>query len=276
MEDGIPGELRRDRMLDLVREREFVRVADLSSIFGISEVTVRADLAHLAELGKVQRVHGGAIVRDPHLGVERTFEEAVEEFSSEKAAIGHHAASIVRSGETIILDVGSSTMAMARSLVERNDLTDVTIFTSSLPIALALEPAIPRMTVVVTGGTLRPKQHSLVDPMAGFIFDNIQATTAFLGCNGVHPDAGVTNVNLPEAGMKRKMVTAAQHTVVIADGSKLGNISVAKIADLTDIDRLITGPSAPSQVVEELRSRGVDVEIVEPDKRARTGANHSG
>jgi len=259
-------------MLSMVREREFMRVADLSSIFGISEVTVRADLALLADHGALQRVHGGAIVRDPELRLERSFEEALGENSTEKAGIGRHAAATVRSGETVILDVGTSTTAVARALVAREDLSDVTVFTSSLPIALELESAIPRITVVVTGGTLRPKQHSLVDPMAGFIFDSINASTAFIGCNGVHPESGVTNVNLPEAEMKRKMVAAAQRTVIVADGSKLGNISVAKIADLSDIDQLITGPSAPPEVVDELASLGVAVEIAEPDTRATAGA----
>ncbi len=255
-------------MLTLVREREFVRVADLSSIFGISEVTVRADLAHLAEQGYLQRVHGGAIVRGPELRLERSFEEAMDESTGEKAGIGRHAAGTIRSGETIILDVGTSTTALARAIVARQDLVDVIVFTSSLPIALELEPAIPRITVVVTGGTLRPKQHSLVDPMAGFIFENTHVSVAFIGCNGVHPEAGVTNVNLPEAEMKRKMVAAAQRTVVVADGSKLGNISVAKVVDLAAIDQLITGPSAPPHVVDELESRGVAVEIAEPDTRA--------
>ena len=87
---------------------------------------------------------------------------------------------------------------------------------------------------------------------------------------------GITNVNLPEAEMKRKMVAAAQRTVVVADGSKLGNISVAKIADLSDIDQLITGPSAPPEVVAELASRGVAVEIAESRITGTTRSHCSG
>ncbi len=265
MEEVVPAALRRERILDMVREREFVRVADLSSIFGISEVTIRTDLATLSDQQLVQRVHGGAIVRDPDSHVERSFEEAMDEFAAEKAAIGRVAAGLIRSGETAILDVGTSTAALAKAIVARESLVEVTVFTPSLTNALELEPAIPRVSVVLSGGTLRPKQHSLVDPMASFIFDNIHATTLFLGCNGVHPEGGVTNVNLPEAELKRKMVAAAQRTVVVADGSKLGNISVAKIADLSHIDQLITGTSAPPGVVAELEALGVAVEIAEPD-----------
>lgn len=267
MEEVIPAVLRRGRMLNLVREREFMRVGDLSKFFGISEVTVRADLAQLAEQGLLQRVHGGAIVRGPEPRLERTFEEALDEHSAEKAGIGRHAADLVRSGETVILDVGTSTAALARALVARQDLKDVTVITGGLSIALDLEPAIPRINVVVTGGTLRPKQHSLVNPMAGLILENINASTAFVGCNGVHPEAGITNVNIPEAELKRTIVAAAQRTVVVADGAKLGNISVAKVADLSDIDLVITSPSAPPEVVDDLIGRNVAVEIAEPENR---------
>ena len=152
MEEGIPAALRRDRTLGMVRDREFVRVADLSSIFGISEVTARADLAFLADQGLLQRVHGGAIIRDPERQVERSFEEALDEYSAEKIGIGRAAANVIRSGETAILDVGTSTAALARAIVAREDLVDVTVFTSSLTNALELEPAIPRISVVLTGG----------------------------------------------------------------------------------------------------------------------------
>ncbi len=119
---------------------------------------------------------------------------------------------------------------------------------------------------MVSGGTLRPKQHSLVDPLAGSIFENIHASTAFIGCNGVHVDAGVTNVNLPEAAMKRRMIASGQRTVIVADGSKLGNISVVKVADLTDVDLLVTSTSAPAEVIESLTRQGVAVEIAEQEK----------
>lgn len=264
----MPAELRRDRMLSMVRDRKFVKVADLSTEFGISAVTVRADLASLADQGLLQRVHGGAMVRDPRSRVERSFEEALDEFAAEKQAIGRHAARLIGNGETVILDVGTSTTAIAKALVAREDVSGVTVFTPSLTIALGLEPAIPRVRVIVTGGTLRPQQHSLVDPMAGYIFDNIHAATAYIGCNGVHPDFGVTNVNLPEAALKQKIIAAAERTVVVADGSKVGTVSVAKIADLSAIDHLITGSSAPQRVVDELGSRGLDVEIATPDPRA--------
>jgi DeoR family transcriptional regulator of aga operon len=99
----------------------------------------------------------------------------------EKALIGRAAASLLNPGETVILDVGTTTTAVARALMEREDLHDIVIFTNGLNIALELEPAIPRFTVIVIGGTLRPMQHSLVDPLAGPMLERINAHTVFLG-----------------------------------------------------------------------------------------------
>lgn len=259
----LPAALRRERIRNLVREREFVRVADMSALFGISEVTIRGDLDVLADRGDLQRVHGGAIVREPGERRERSFEESLGTNAAEKAAIGRVAAGMVSSGDTIILDVGTTTTAIARELTRREDLSDVVVITSGITIALELEPAIPRFTVVVTGGTLRPLQHSLVDPMADHVLGQVNATTAFIGCNGVHPEEGVTNVNLPEAAMKQRMVESAQSCVVVADGRKIGNISVVRIADLDSVDVVVTGSSAPTEMLDELGRRGLGVEVAD-------------
>lgn len=260
-ERTVPAELRREQILTLVRDREFVRVTDLSAMFGLSEVTIRSDLDVLADSGGLQRVHGGAIIRDPVPRQERSFEESLGAHADEKEAIGRAAAGLVSNGETVILDVGSTTSAIARALVKREDLYDVVVFTNGITPALELEAAIPRFSVIVTGGTLRPLQHSLVDPMATHILEEINVSTAFLGCNGVHPIEGVTNVNLPEAALKRLMVDAAQRCVVVADGSKIGNISVVKIADLDAVDVLVTGVSAPPEALAELERRGPSVAV---------------
>jgi DeoR family transcriptional regulator of aga operon len=97
--------------------------------------------------------------------------------------------------------------------------------------------------------------------MAGHILDQINATTAFIGCNGIHPEGGVTNVNLPEAGVKRRMMDSAQRCVVVGDGSKVGNVSVVKIAELADFDLVITGQSAPQAHVEEIHAQGIEIRI---------------
>jgi DeoR family transcriptional regulator of aga operon len=258
----IPGSLRRERMLLVIRDREYVRVGELSDTFGISQVTVRSDLDSLAARGQIHRVRGGAIPRlTPRQ--EQPFEDNFASHADEKAAIGQVAAAMVGDGETVLIDVGTTTTAAARALANRMELHDVVAFTNGLKTAFALEPAIPRITVVVLGGTLRPLQHSLVDPLATVILRQISVKTVFLGCSGVDPVGGVTNINLPEAEIKKRMLETAQRRIVLADGSKLGQIEVARLCSVNEIDMVITGRSADLAIVKTLREQGCDVLVVD-------------
>ncbi len=256
----VPASLRRERMLAEIKEREFVRVGELSSRFGVSDVTVRGDLDSLAARGKVHRVRGGAIPRlIPRQ--EQPFEDSISSFAAEKVAIAQAAAALLEDGETVLLDVGTTAAAAARAIAARAELSDVVVFTNGLKTALELESAIPQITVVVLGGTLRPLQHSLVDPLATLILDQISVKTVLLGCNGIDPIGGVTNINLPEAALKQRMLAVATRRVVLADGSKLGRVEVARLCDVADIDLVITGPSADPAVVEALRERDCEVHV---------------
>ncbi|WP_285707051.1 DeoR/GlpR family DNA-binding transcription regulator [Microtetraspora sp. NBRC 16547] len=257
----MPTEVRRERMLGMLMDQEFARVAELAEAFGVSSVTVRADLDALEEQGKVRRVRGGAVAAAPPPRTEPSFELSLGAAAVEKALIAKVAARLVSSGESVMMGAGTTTAHVARELVARADLTEVTVFTNGLRTALELEPALPRFAVVVTGGSLRRQQHSLVDPLGGRILDGIRANTVFLGCGGVHPDSGITNVNLPDAEMKQRMLRAATRRIVVADSSKLGVIEMAPICALSEIDLLITGESADPGLVAVLRDRGLRVEI---------------
>jgi len=258
----LPSSLRRERMLLLIRDREYVRVRELGEHFGISAVTVRSDLDSLSARGQIHRVRGGAIPRlTPRH--ELPFEDNFASHADEKAAIGQVAAALIRDGETVLLDVGTTTTAAARALANRTELHDVVVFTNGLKTALALEPAIPQLTVVVLGGTLRPLQHSLVEPLASVILRQITVKTVFLGCSGVDPVGGITNINLPEAEIKRRMLERAQRRIVLADGGKLGQVEVARLCAVNEIDMLITGRSADAAVVKVLREQSLEVLVVE-------------
>jgi len=257
-----PAALRRERILDAVRRQDFASVADLSEVFRVSEVTVRSDLAFLERRGKLRRVRGGAMAHAPHRH-EQPFEETSVAAAEQKALIGAAAATMVSSGETIILDVGSTAAATAQALVQRDDLADVVVFTNGLNIALSLEPAGARITVVVTGGTLRPLQHSLVNPLGTLVLSEINARTVFLGCNGVDAVGGITNINLPEAEVKRQMLRSAARRVVLADGSKIGAVSLAHLCRVEDVDTVLTDQTADAGAVAALEERGVDVQVVD-------------
>jgi DeoR family transcriptional regulator of aga operon len=253
----LPSSLRRDRIAAVVDSHGFARTIDLARELGTSEVTVRSDFDALVAAGRLVRVHGGAmsIEQSP---VERPFEEVETLGADAKRAIGRRAASLVQSGQCVVLDVGTTTTQIAQALLDRVDLTGVTIVTNGLTIALSLERAVPRFTVIVTGGTLRPLQHSLVNPLATTVLEGITADVAFIGCTGVDVRHGVTNVNLPETDLKRLMSKTARRSFVVADGGKIGEAHLGVIGPLDSFDGLITA-GADASKVDALRTAGLAV-----------------
>ena len=253
-----PGAVRRGALARLLSSRGFVRVADASLELGVSEVTIRADLTSLEREGRAVRVHGGAMPVDG-LVREAPVESTRDQRAAAKRAIGLAAAQLVAPGDCIYLDAGSTALALAEALLERRDLRDVIVVTSALTIALALEPGIPRFEVVVTGGTLRPLQHSLVNPFAATMLAALRFDIAFIGCNGIHPRHGVTNVNLPEAEVKTLAMRSAQRSVLVADGTKLGRTDPAVIGPLSEFVQLVTAGEAPDGELDALRRTGLAV-----------------
>jgi DeoR family transcriptional regulator of aga operon len=250
-------EQRRSELARLVAERGFLRVIDASLRLGVSDVTIRGDLTALEAEGALVRVHGGAMLPGDR---EPTLESASEKASAAKTAIGQAAARMVSSGQSIFVDAGSTSMALATALVERRELRDLVVVTSGLTIALALEPALPRFSVVVTGGTLRPLQHSLVNPFAAPMLESLRLDIAFIGCNGIHPVDGVTNVNLPEAEIKTLVLRSSRRHVLVADASKLGVTEVAVIGPIGAFDTLVTAGEAPDDLVAALTGQGLAVD----------------
>jgi DeoR family transcriptional regulator of aga operon len=256
-DEPAPTIIRRSRLLQEIVDRGFLRVADASVELGVSAVTVRSDLSALELAGSIVRVHGGAMPRGVVPDRESSFEKSLAQEASAKSAIGRRAASLVSSGDSVLLDVGTTALAVAHALVARRDLSDVVVVTNGLSIALALEPALPRFEVIVTGGTLRPLQHSLVNPYASSLLDSLHVDIAFIGCNGVDPVAGVTNVNLPEAEVKARMLRSSTRHVVIADASKVGRRALGLIGGVGEFDTLVTSGAIDADVVAALAERGL-------------------
>lgn len=236
----------------MVEDRGFFAVSELSDLVGVSSVTIRTDLDALADRGVLRRIRGGAMAVGARASPERSFEEQQMEAAGAKAAIATEALRLIRPGMSVLLDVGTTAACVAKELVAHSALHDVTVITNGLTIALALERAVPRLQVIVTGGSLRPLQHSLVAPLGGLLLEHVHADLALIGCNGVDATAGVTNVNLPEADIKRAMIAAADEVVVLADGSKIGRRRLGKIASMAAVDTVITDSTAPEAAVQDL------------------------
>ncbi len=255
---------RRQQLLALVRSSELVRIPELSLRFGVSKVTIRNDLDVLAKRGHVVRVPGGAI---PNASPsERAFEARQAVASEAKIGIGEAAVDLLGPGNTIILDIGTTTMAIAKALLARTDLRGVVVFTNALNIALALEAAIPRIEVFVTGGALRPIQHSLVEPGATSLLAQIRADYAFVGCDAIHPARGITTTNLPEAAMKQAMIRAALQVVIVADSTKFLREAMTRVCGLDEVDFVLTAGELAPDVLPAFAETGLEIRAVPAER----------
>jgi DeoR family transcriptional regulator of aga operon len=237
-----------------------VSSTDLAERLGVTTVTIREDLKHLEKKGLLTRTRGGALAKH-EAAPEVALEVTSQTNRAEKQAIAAYAATRISSGQTIIIDVGSTTTALANALPP--NLRNVVVITNGLNIAMALEKT-PGVTVIVTGGTLRSLQHSLVAPMGTLLLEKLQADIAFLGCNGVDLDRGFTNANIAEAEIKQAMLEAADEVVFLADHTKIGSVASAFVAEIDRADLLVTDSGADPEVLDALRRGGLGIEVVEP------------
>lgn len=255
-----PAERRR-AILSLLEEQGEKTVEELSRLFRVSQVTIRNDLAELEARGLIQRTYGGAIPVRKVL-YNPSFEEKKRYRWESKLAIARLALGFVREGDALILDAGSTTLALARLLKDR--FSRLFILTNSIPIALELQGS--GLEVLVLGGTMRHHSLALIGPATVRTLSWYQADKAFLGATGVD-EKGYSTPNPLEAETKRAMLEASGSHYVLADSSKLGYPTVARFARL-DEAVLITDGEADPTVLERLRAAGAQIETVPVDTQA--------
>jgi DeoR family transcriptional regulator of aga operon len=256
-ERGLLIEERRRRIRELLREEGRVTVDALAARFGISLVTIRADLSILESAGALTRTHGGALSlpdADQSLDVKQLQHRA------EKQRIAAAAADLIRDGETLILDSGTTTAQIARR-IRTLDLKSINVITNALNIA-ALLIDVPSVRLIVPGGILRRESNSLSGPMAETALATLRANRLYLGADGVDPQIGVMTPHLAEAELNAKMIGISQQVVVVADSSKFARRNISLIARVEQLHMLITDRAAPQDAVEQLRQRGVEVRLV--------------
>jgi DeoR family transcriptional regulator of aga operon len=249
-------EQRRRNLLDLVDQNGQVTVVDLIKRFSISAVTVRSDLDALASIGAIVRSHGGAVRRleatqDYPLRTKETLHHI------EKVRIGKAAAELVRAGETIILDSGSTTAEIARHL-KKLKLPSLTVITNALNIAAELADHVG-ISLMMIGGLLRPISCSFVGPQAEAMMNDFHADRLFLAVDGFDLENGPSTPDVLEAQLNNVMIRSAKEVNVVADFSKLGRRSVSKIGPFDRIRRLITDKRAAPEFTEGLRKKGIEV-----------------
>lgn len=250
-------EQRRRTILERLDSKGAVLVAELGAQFGVSEMTIRRDLDELERQGLLQRVHGGAVSSRG-----RSYEPAFLRRSSahlyEKQRIAAVAIDLIQNGDSIALDVGTTTLEMARLLGSRRDLT---IITSSLRIACELAET-QGLRLILTGGVLRHGEMSMVGQIAVDALQQFFVDKLFLGIGGIDLEAGLTEYSLEDALVKRAMVRAAKEVIVVSDASKLGRVTFAVVAPVTVANRIITDSRAEPAIIAALRARNIDVLVV--------------
>ncbi len=258
-EKALPTAVRREQVADAVRRSRYTSVTELAAAFDVSEVTIRSDLDALAQSGDITRVRGGAVHRAAGT-LEPSFEQDADEHAAEKAAIGRAAAGLVESGQTVMFGSGSTVAAVARALAARDDLAELTVITNGMRVAAELERALPRFTVIVSGGTLRRQQHSLVNPMGTALLSELHAHVTIVGAEGMEATAGLTAAAAAEAEVQRLMLDAGRRRVVVADGTRVGEVSLVHVAPSEGVDLVITDGTADAEAVAALREREVEVQ----------------
>jgi DeoR family transcriptional regulator of aga operon len=251
-------EERRRRILEILDSQERVTVEELVGRFGVSAVTIRGDLDALTGVGAVVRSHGGALkrveARDEPITVKETLHHA------EKTRIAQAALKMIRDGETIILDSGTTTVEIARQL-KSSEFQSLNVITNALNIAMELAN-LPHVRVIMIGGLLRQMAYSLVGPSAEHALRGLHADRLFLGVDGLDPEIGMMTPDVLEAKLNAIMIEIAREVVVVADSSKFQRRSLSVIAKLDKINKLITDNNAPPEMLAALRARNIEVIVV--------------
>ena len=242
-----------------LRQRGVISVAEMAEVLGTTEITVRRDLRAMARDGLLVRAHGGAVL-PAAIGHEPSYSEKAHQAGAEKASIARLAVKLILPGDSILLGPGTTTLALARLLTE---IPELTVVTNSLLVAQALMAA-PRVEVILTGGTLRRSIHALVGPAAEDSVRSLRASKAFISGNGFTAERGLSTPSPLVAATDRSIANAAQHVVVLADHTKLGQDTMCQTVAAGRVHTLITDSGADPVVIASIREAGVDVRVAEP------------
>ena len=256
-EPGLLVAERRNRIVELLQDNGRVTVEELASRFVTSAVTIRTDLTALEKSGAAVRTHGGALLPqdndDRPLAFKRTLNHP------EKVRIAKVAVGLVREGETIILDSGTTTAEIAKQL-RKLELQSLNVITNALNIATLLAD-VPFIRLIMPGGILRPESNSLSGHIAEAALADLQADRLFLGADGLDPERGVMTPHLSEAQLNAKMMAISRQVIAVADATKFVRRNISLIARVDQLHIVITNSEVDPAIVAALESRGVEVRL---------------
>lgn len=250
------AEERRTRLLEMVRLRGFAALPDLAGELEVSESTVRRDLDYLEETGEAKRTHGGVFYTGPSPKLQH-FDQRQQTHWDRKRAIAVAAAELIDDGDTILLDGGSTTYELARVLVGR----PLQVVTNSLPVANLFTSS--DIDLVLVGGYVHTKTGVSLGPYANDMLRNLNVRRAVLSVAGIN-EKGYYNSNLLLVETEQAMMEAADEVIVVADSTKFGHTSLARIGELGDVDMLVVDNEIPEDWRSKVIAAGVKLIVAGP------------
>ncbi|GGH54542.1 DeoR family transcriptional regulator [Paenibacillus silvae] len=249
-------EERKQTILTQLAVQGKVQVQTLAQLFQVSTETIRRDLDRLEKEGELRKVYGGA-VRARSGMVEAPFQKRSQLQLQEKQAIGAAAAALVEDGETIMLDNGTTPIEIMRHLQHRSE---VTVITHSVPVlTMAMESFAGK--IIFAGGEIHKAVQASTGPAAHEMLDQFKVNKAFISAGGISFSDGITDYVLEEALISRKMIERAEETILVADHTKFGRSTFAKIASVDHVAMVITDSGCPAEWIEHLQRLEIETVI---------------
>lgn len=240
---------RRQEILNVLRERNTVKVTELAELFGVSQGTIRNDLDYLSETKQVTRTRGGAIPLDDYQISNPEFAARARVNLSAKQCIARWAADIVKDGDAVFLDASTTAFHMVSFLQDHQKLT---VITYGIDTALALAKN-PSFTVILMGGIVRPGTDTVAGQLSERALEGLHIRTAFVSCAGFSVGAGLTDADFQVAQLKAKVIQSAEHVIALVDSSKFGNVELSSFATVDQISQILTDDSLAAEHVDQLR-----------------------
>jgi len=250
--------IRQADILDLARSEGRVAVEDLARRFDVTVQTIRRDLTELSDAGLLDRVHGGAMLRTgvANLG----YDERRRMNEAGKAAIASAAAAAIPDNSSLILNIGTTTEAVARALLGHRNLT---VVTNNMNVANILA-ANPSSEVVVAGGVLRRSDGGLVGALTTHVFEQFKVDIAVIGCSALDEEGDILDFDLAEVRVSQAILRQARRAFLVADASKLGRPAPARLASLAEIDAVFTDAPLPESLAARCSAWDTDVVVAAP------------
>lgn len=249
-------EARLEQIRDTLELNGHLAVSDLATQFGVSEITIRRDLRHLAERGTLRRAHGGALAARL-APLEPPVHVRMEDEADAKDAIARAAISLLEDGQTIFLGAGTTTLRVAQHIATERAMT---VITNSLSVATTLATS-DRVTVQVTGGILRQSELDLLGILADRALQEVRVDRVLIGIRAISVEGGLTNDDLHGAVLDRSIISIGRQLMVLADHSKFGRTASAFVADLQRVTTLVTDAGTDPGLLADIRALGVDVVV---------------